>query len=364
MKLSKSRRWAIIFLLVCLLIGTVPISAGSPDPMGVLGERLYGALMSSATVLDLSDSIPSPAELREAYVSILENDPELFYVAPRLSYAVGGDGSCVTAVYPVYTLSGDALADARMFYKAATANIVHETEAVFSGHTYTDAEVVLLVHDLLAARYDYDTRAVTDAEKNRDAYTFFRDGVGVCQAYAMAAIAVLRALGYEADLVTSDAMDHAWVHVRVGESWYHMDITRDDPTRDGVSAGLVTHTRILRSDEGLRALGYHDFSCSGKHECSDERYEDPVVTDALSEMDDALLSVPLGKGGALVWVGEDREGEVCALSFDGEGITVHKPWDIDGDGVVTLGDLLLLSDNTLPEAWRAQLRRMFVDGVF
>ncbi len=340
-----------------LLLGMLPVSAEGKD---TLRERLHDALCASVMVIDLSDISPLTTELRAAYVAVLEDDPALFFVAPRLSYAVSGDGTRATAVYPAYMLAGNELASARAFYEETVAELVAETEETFVGHSHTDAELVLFVHDLMAARYDYDVRAVTENEKNRDAYTFFRDGVGVCQAYAMAAVAVLRALGLETDLVTSSAMDHAWVHVRVGGYWYHMDITRDDPLRDGVSAGMVTHTRVLRSDAGLQAIGYHDFSCAGGHACTDTRYETSDSMAIFHEMTAALYPISVGQSSSLVWLTENTQGAACSLRVGDDGVAVYAPWDIDGDGAVTLGDLLLLSDSRLPDEWREALRRRLV----
>ncbi len=353
----KRYRAAAVGVAMALLWGGLPVSAAEP---AVLRDRVAEALRASEAMVDLSDISPAPADLRAAYIAVLCDDPALFYVAPRLSYALGGDGACV-AVYPTYTLSGEQLAAARAFYTDTVARLVAEAEAVFEGHPRTEAEVALFVHDRMAARYDYDVRAVADSEKNRDAYTFFRDGVGVCQAYAMAAVAVFRALGMEADLVTSSAMNHAWIHVRVGGNWYHMDITRDDPLSGGVSAGLVTHTRLLRSDAGLLSLGYHDFSCVGNHTCIDTRYETPAVMTALGEMTDALCPMSLGQGSGLVWLGENTQGAVCSLRVGDGGIGGCAPWDIDGDGTVTLGDLLLLSDSTLPSAWQTQARQLLLE---
>ena len=370
MKWIKSNRMAAIFLAVAILWGIVPASAADPivsADSDLLWEHLQVGLAVEAETVDLSRLSVTPATLRAVYLAVLQDDPALFYVAPRLSYAVSGDGDWVLAVYPSYAFSGESLAEARMFYEGVVAALASEVEGVLSGHPYTDAEIVLLVHDILADRYDYDMRGMeSSVAGNIDAYTFFRDGVGVCQAYAMAAIAVLRRLGLEADLVTSAAMDHAWVHVLVGEAWYHLDVTRDDPVDSsvGASAGLVTHTRVLRSDAGMRSLGYHDFSCASGHICTDGRYENSAAIAALEHMQIPLRLVSVGvgaeKGRSLVWLGENAQGEMRPLRLTDEGITLQKSWDIDGDGAITLGDLLLLSDESLPEAWQVRLRQYFM----
>ncbi len=353
---------ALIFWMSAALY---PVAAQDALPENsAVAMRLRRGLAESAAAIDLSDCALLPTQLGRLYVGVLQDDPSLFYVAPRLSYSMQGDR--VAVVYPTYTLEGAALEEARGFFRATLAARLSEMEAVFDSAAPTEAETALLVHELLAAHYDYDTRALTAGGGHVNAYGFFRDGIGVCQAYAMAAIALLRGAGMEADLVTSAAMDHAWVHVRVGGAWYHMDITRDDPVAvrpDGTSAsaGLVTHTHVLRSDEGMRALGYSGYTCAGGHICSDNRYESPAILAALGELTVPLRAISAGRGNPLMWVGERADGALLPLRLSDGGVTVYAPGDMDGDGGVTPADLLLLSSENYPEAWRIWMRKRVVE---
>ncbi len=348
-----------------LCFGAVaPLPAAGQTPTAAsAAARIRQGLLASAACMDLSDCGLSPSDLGRVYTAVLQDDPALFFVAPRLSYATAG--GVVTTVYPAYTLAGEELAAARVFYRETLAAMLCEVEIVLGGRLSDEAAVALAVHDLLADRYDYDVGAFAGSAGNADAYTLFRDGVGVCQAYAMAAIALLRAAGMEADLVTSAAMNHAWVHVRVGGAWYHMDVTRDDPVAtlpDGsaVPAGKVTHTRVLRSDAGMQSLGYRDYTCAGGHVCTDARYENSTAVAVLSALSEPLRAVSAGKDVPLVWIGETDDGVLVALRWNSEGITPHAAWDIDGDGTLTPGDLLVLSDDGIPEAWREGMRRALV----
>ncbi len=348
-----------VALLFCLV--TLPVTAAEPTrPSGAertATERLRRGFTSCEEAIDLLDCGLSPAEVGRMYAGLLQDDPTLFHVAPRLSYAL--QGNTVATVYPTYTLQGEALAEAQALYRDTIADLLASIDAVFdgSGAPRGEAEIVLLVHDLLAARYDYDTRVLAGGEGYADAYRFFREGVGVCQAYAMAAIALLRGAGLSADLVTSAAMDHAWVHVRVGDAWYHMDVTRDDPVTvrpDGaaVSAGMVTHTRLLRSDAGMAALGYHAYTCAAGHTCTDSRYESADAMALLCTFTAPLVAVSLGENRPLVWVGTGADGAPRAMRLSADGIRVQAVGDIDGDERVTPADLLCLPEG----AWRGWLR--------
>ena len=109
----------------------------------------------------------------------------------------------------------------------------------------SEAEKALFVHDYLIASYTYDT-----AQANYDVLSLFRDRTGVCQAYSLAYIAVLRELGMDAVMVTSDEMGHAWNLVKVDGIWYHVDLSFDDPAPDRL--GRVLHENFLLDDEGIR----------------------------------------------------------------------------------------------------------------
>ncbi len=318
---------------------------------------MLAGLLACEAVIDLSEYALPTAELGRLYANLLHSHPELFHVALRLSYtsrevvAGGGRIRLVTEVYPSYTLTGEALTAARTLYRDTVAALLAEMDAALGDRPHTEAQTVLYLHDLLADRYAYDTRA-TGA--NADAHSFFRDGVGICQAYALAFIALARGAGLEADFVSSDAMDHAWNHVRVDGVWYHVDVTRDDPIPATEGREEVNHTRLLRSDEGMNSLGYHGYTCAAGHTCTDTRFE-PEGQAVLAGFHDAL--VPFGE----IWAGSDGDGAPVAVAVKREGVLVGQAGDMDGDGEVTPADLLSVYDPLYPEAWRGWLRERLVN---
>ena len=318
-------------------------------------KALMTGLLACDTVVDLSDCALPVAQLGWVYADLLYNYPELFHVALRLSYTSREvDGvRWVGEVYPAYTMEGEALTAARGLYRETVAELLSEMEAAFGGRPRTEAETVLYIHDLLADRYAYDTRA---SRANADAYTIFRDGVGICQAYALAFLALARGAGLEADFVSSDAMDHAWNHVRVDGVWYHVDVTRDDPIPAAEGSEEVNHLRIFRSDAGMETLGYYGYTCSAGHSCSDTRYE---------RDGGAVLGgfhAPLMVFGS-AWAGTDKGGAPVMVVVGKESMTIGLHGDMDGDGEVTPADLLAVYDPLYPEEWRGWLRNRLVDPI-
>ena len=346
------RKSAAVLLLTVALVFfgngralALPISAESPSP----ADTLLAGLLACETAIDLRDASLPAASVGRLCLGLLHSRPELFYVAPRLSYGyTEADGiRTVTEVYPVYTVTGAELEAAREFLDRTVETVLADMAADFGGRTPAEAEVALYLHDLLADRYAYDARP--DSEANADAYRFFRDGIGLCQAYALAYLALCRGAGLEADLVVSDAMDHAWNHVRVGGRWYHVDVTRDDPIPNETGDEEVNHHRLLRSDGGMEALGYRGFTCAAGHACTDARFE----TEDGSPL--SIFSEPLIPWGA-GWVGVHKNGSVSGITVSDSRICVGLVGDVNTDGAVDPADLLALYDPELPEAWREWMR--------
>ena len=339
-----------LILTVAFLFRALPVLAtDTPDPATALVEGLTDCLTS----IDLRGASLPVSELGRLYQNVLLSTPELFHVAPRLSYGyaetlVGGIPTrIVTRVYPVYTMTGEELTAARSLYRNTVTDILTGMEAAFGGLPHTEADTVLYLHDILAESYAYDTRP--EAEANADAYTFFRDGVGICQAYALAFLALCRGAGLEAHTVASGAMDHAWSHVRVEGEWYHVDVTRDDPIPAPGGAPAVTHTRLLRSDSGMAALGYSAYSCPVDHTCTDTRFE-AEPGGAAMEVSQAMVF----RGGR--WMGTGDDGAPVAVQLRKDGVSVGPEGDLNLDGAVDARDLLAVYDPALPEAWREWVR--------
>lgn len=365
---SRLRRIAAILLATALLVrwgGPTHTSATAPSSRPAARydaeALLLEGLTDCAEVIDLRDASLPVAELGSLYLGLLHSHPELFHVAPRLSYGYaetavrGVPAYTVTEVYPAYTLTGAELTAARALYRDTVAGILTEMEAAFGGHPRAEAETVLYLHDLLADRYTYDTRS--DGAANADAFTFFRDGKGVCQAYALAFLALCRGAGLEADLVVSDAMNHAWNHVRVDGVWYHVDVTRDDPIPASEGSDEVSHTRLLRSDEGMDSLGYHGYTCAEGHTCTDTRFETPDGGAALR-----IFSQNLRFWGGK-WLGVDKNGGVVSVKAQNNGIFVGEVGDADHNGVFDPADLLAICDPALPEDWREWMRDALTKGT-
>lgn len=212
---------------------TTPVDAA-------LEEAILTGLLAMESDIDLKAYAITKAELATAMANIIYSGPELFYLDSAYSYSIDGSQHIVS-LKPVYTHTPAEVATMREAYSAVLAEIV--ANAPMTG---SDFDKILYLHDYFVRNYSYDKTLTI-----RDAYTFFTQKTGVCQAYMLGLIAAAEAVGLESLPVTSDAMKHAWNLVKIDGAWYHVDLTWDDsntlPTR-------ISYTYFLQSDAGLSAI--------------------------------------------------------------------------------------------------------------
>ena len=102
---------------------------------------------------------------------------------------------------------------------------VKKTVAETVTEDMSDMEKVKAIHDKLCSMTSYDTKTVEDKKNHVDGSVFLNDQT-VCEGYALALNLLLHEAGVDSCYVETD--DHAWVIVRLGDHYFHVDPTWDD----------------------------------------------------------------------------------------------------------------------------------------
>lgn len=137
-----------------------------------------------------------------------------------------------------------------------------------------ELQTVLVLHDYLAVRVAYDAenlRRETVPEASFTAYGALVLGAAVCQGYSQAYRLLLDRCGIPNAYVSSDGMNHGWTQVKLGDSWYHVDVTWDDPTPD--TPGHAGHQYFLLSDEAISDEDHRHAFWEADYACTDTRYD-------------------------------------------------------------------------------------------
>ena len=222
--------------------------ANRGDLTGFNATILEG-LESLATEIDLSDYPMTSSEFRLAYRTLLNSHPELFYVSSGYSFYF--DGTYVTGLLPKYKYTADELPEKVAMFNRELNKIVN-----YANRANTTVGKLLLASDYMCVHFEYDYPAFAIHSPEE----MFEKGRGVCQAYTMIYSAVCNRLGIENTTASSDAMNHTWNLVKVNGSWYHVDVTWNDPIADAPYRAM--HNNFLRSDEGIAAEGHYNWVTS------------------------------------------------------------------------------------------------------
>ncbi len=304
-----------------------------PDYAGAT-EALRQGIADRAEVIRIDQyRIPATsAALDRLICSVYYRYGELFVLDPSQQWPCSVLGGVLYEITPPYRadLDPESYARARDFYDKTLASIVEQVPEGFS-----DAEKVLFIHDYLAANYEYDYDYAI-----YDAYNFLQEGKGVCQAYTLTFSALMDRLGIPVSYVESALLNHVWNVVKLGESWYHIDVTWDDPgiptspddqgnPRATDVAGAASHSCFLISDQTNEAirrawaeengLEYANDQVCGLEDvaCPDNAYE----TGPWAQADSPVVYVPenerwyylsteLSDQGFYCWSGDAQEAPV------------------------------------------------------
>ncbi|MBR3629666.1 MAG: hypothetical protein IKN55_04250, partial [Oscillospiraceae bacterium] len=160
---------------------------------------------------------------------------------------------------------GASIMRMRLTYWADNANYAEEYAAVTAeldticegvDPAWSAVEKALYLHEYLSVHFDYDhdhKGAVTSDEDRlaHTAYGMLRSGKAVCEGYTWLYNTLLRRVGVESVNVVSQQLNHTWNLVRIGDAWYHVDVTWDD-CNDG-HPGMVSHEYFLKNTAAMKA---------------------------------------------------------------------------------------------------------------
>lgn len=238
-----------------------------------LKNDILRALEAGTETLDISGyNIPTEngAELSSLFTQVVNENPKLFYVTGGLRYWKN------QTIYTRLEFSYSEVTDEQ---KAAFSAKLGEAASLVTS-AMSEEEKALVLHDYLAqhcayAYEEYSNGTLTSGSDEYNAYGALVNGKAVCQGYSEAYQALLQEVGIQSRICSSDAMNHAWNVVLIDGSWYHVDVTWDDPVWN--REGRALHTFFLLSDTEMvnRMSGggqnHHDWVDSV--DCDSDRYD-------------------------------------------------------------------------------------------
>ena len=245
------------------------------------------------------------SRINDVLIYISDLYPEYFYLdLDKSRYRYDTKTGYVEKIYMGYTCSISAI-------KIQRQRLINKTKEVL---TYLrriprTVDKVTFLHDYIVARNAYTEKARTDNYSNLkqvlqsiDAYCFTAYGClinnnSVCQGMSDAFYLLCKKAGIKASMANSRKMVHSWNYVKVGNYYYHLDITWDDEHTTfeyndyyGFNdvKGFVSHDYFMKSDSQINALKHYGYqeasSWRGIYAKDSNTYKNAYWKDAYSQI--------------------------------------------------------------------------------
>lgn len=362
------RKWSVFICAVLILMLVLPVQAANTE---AARRAIRDGFDKEQERIELSDMNLTVQELLTLTDDMKRRNEWPWYV-DSYSYSYHEIDNSVTHITPDYL---DPKIYDREVYGWKLQDILEET--VYPG--MSKWQIALAVHDYLAVHYVYDESLV-----KRDAYDLITNGVGVCEGYSAVYQDLMELVGVECILATSEKMNHVWNMVRIDGTWYHVDLTWDDPTSD--CTGRAMHSYFLLSDSQISDSTHNHHNWDGVETADDSQrmanafwngitsqicYESAAVsyfrqdedtyilicrrdestgkTTQLAQIDSGYVDIGTGKlyhytnYGLSLWNGKlyfsDME-HVYSINPDGTGQTVEYTHDAAKDGTYIKGSMV------------------------
>lgn len=264
-------------------ISVQALTQSSPETLAQAKQALLEGMQEFKEEINIRSYGISPDELGDLYVGLAYEHPELFYVKTQWGWSTYEGSTAVVSVSPSYAIDGKVIpkgqiADYVPQIRQQQAELTQKVEEITAqiDENWTPLQKALYLHDYIATHGQYDTISKVDDknkidERRRDAYGMLIDGIGVCQGYTLAYRLLLKEVGIDSGTVTSDSMNHVWNLIQIDGTWYHVDVTWDDPTEDRI--GQSQHVYFCLSEDKLKDTN------NGAHNAPDFKYSLNVKTD-------------------------------------------------------------------------------------
>lgn len=254
--------------LLCLLF-LLSVLVFSVSAAPALEDEIRNSCLSGQ-VADLSSYQITQSTLDNTFQKLLETGKLPWYTTGRYSYTYEED----TGIIREFTPENLPESYDRKLYAQKLTELM--AECIHPG--MTDLEIALSVHDKLILMGQYD-----ETLTKKTTYDLLIHGTSVCSGYTDLYRDILNLAGVPCVSVNSEAMEHTWNLVQLGDHWYHVDVTWDDPTPDVY--GTVSHEYFLLTDAQISDGEEPHYGWSTTITCSDEQYrlgywrlvESPVI---------------------------------------------------------------------------------------
>lgn len=189
-------------------------------------EKISNAVKNFQTEISFNGQKVTQQQVNNALTIVSMINIEENYVSREYAMSIDEDTDYVVTLKLSYTK------DRKQFLKEKSQLEQVANEIIENCNATTDYEVIKYLHDEIIKRCVYDAQS----ENSTTAYGCLVENKAVCEGYSKAFIYLCSKFGYECIPVVGVSSvsggqpeGHMWNMVKLGDKWYNIDLTWDDP---------------------------------------------------------------------------------------------------------------------------------------
>ncbi|MCR5653015.1 MAG: Ig-like domain-containing protein [Ruminococcus sp.] len=243
-------------------------------------DYIAKCLREYKTKIDITMYRVSVDNVPHVFKSAVFTNPDIFYVdASYIRYQFDSD-RIVHYIIPDYTVKRSRIPAYIKKFNKSVKNFLSDIDSDLS-----DFRKALLIHDKMIINCQYKS----SGDLSYTSYGALVNHKAVCEGYTRAYCYLLSKVGIESKCINNDDKKHCWNYVKIGNYWYHVDVTSDDPMPD--TCGYVSHKYFLLNDSKLNSYRSHehrgyksDITYKTDYKCTNSRFNSSFFRNIKTEI--------------------------------------------------------------------------------
>ena len=205
------------------------------------------------------------SNLKSMMSEVVSETPYLFYTGTRFSVSRNTSTNQIVKITlgyaDAYKKADGTIRKAKIQKTRTQLNDAINQALLTVEPSMSQVEKAMVLHDYLISTTAYTSNA-SNAFRLTEVGVFLKHKAN-CEGYSRAYAILMQKVGIPVKFVSSNKMVHMWNEIKIGQKWYHVDVTWDDPmdARDKTDQyGRVSHQNFLCSAAGMRKTKHYDFS--------------------------------------------------------------------------------------------------------
>ena len=206
----------------------------------IMYARLYESARNNSGAINVTDLGLSESSLNVAFWAFDYDNPQFLTLGSGYSYSYNSATRELVDVTIEYGRSAGEVPTSQ--FESTARSVINDALQMGS-----DYERLKYIHDWIVNNTSY---TYTGPEYINEADGPVVYGSALCEGYSKAFMYMAQSMGYECICVSGYSNgDHMWNMVKVGGTWYHVDVTWDDPISS--SGPVLRYNYFLVSDSTI-----------------------------------------------------------------------------------------------------------------